>query len=89
MNRRKRTLAIVSLLLALLITLPCWLVYQQSPQERKDQALIAAIKARDNKKTMEALAEGADGKTALDFVTGETDPNSRKVAALLRKYGAK
>src|SRR5579872_2393163 len=61
MNRKKRTIAIVAVLLALLIGLPCWLVHLQVEQERKDQALISAIKAMNTPKALELLSEGADG----------------------------
>lgn len=61
MNRRKRTLIIVSVLLAVLLP-PVWITYREWRQARLDYALIAAIKAGDDNKALEALAEGASGE---------------------------
>ena len=60
MNHRKRPLAIVSALLVLLTALLCWPVYRQYEQERKDQVLIAAIKAGNEGRVLESLDEGAN-----------------------------
>jgi len=60
MKLKKRTLAILTVLLVL-IALPCWPVYRQLQQERKDRALIAAIKVRNEGRAFELLEEGADG----------------------------
>ena len=62
MNRKKRSLAIVSVFFVLLGLL-FWRVYRQYEQERKDQALITAIKAEDTPRALELLAEGADGNS--------------------------
>src|SRR5579863_6583607 len=65
MNRRKRTIGIALLLLFVLIVPPVWITYREYRQAKLDHALIAAIKAGDDQKALEALAEGANGE-ALD-----------------------
>lgn len=60
--RRKRTLAITLLFLLLLFIPPVWFTYREYRQARLDHALIAAIKAGDDQKALEALAEGASGE---------------------------
>lgn len=58
------------LLLLLLIPL-LWITYRQYRRATLDHALIAAIKARDDKKALEALAEGASGE-ARDTASSRT-----------------
>src|SRR5580658_8758240 len=77
MERRKRRIGIVLLLLFVLIVPPVWSVYREFRQARLDHALIQAIKAGNNQKALEALAEGASGE-ARD--TGEL-PTFREIVA--------
>jgi len=64
MNRKKRTLAIVAVLVVLLIVLSCWPIYRQIRQDRLNRALIAAI-------------HHGDTPTALALLTSGANPNSR------------
>lgn len=60
MKRRKRIIAIVSLLV-ILISPFIW-VCREIRQQTIDQTLILALKTGDNKKAFAALAEGANGE---------------------------
>lgn len=62
MSRRKRSVVIILLVLLLLLVPPAWITYREWKQARLDHSLIEAIKAEDDQKALEALAEGANGE---------------------------
>lgn len=73
MNQKRRTFAITLLILLFLLVAPIWITYREYKQARLDHALIEAIKAGNEQKALEMLAEGADGG-ARD--TGHVEPVS-------------
>lgn len=60
MDRKRRRLPSLIVLLLLLVGLPAFLVWREVRQQNLDAALIAAIKAGDTETALEALAHGAD-----------------------------
>lgn len=62
MSRKKRRIGIALVLLLLLIVSPFWNTYREYRQARLDHALIEAIKAGNDQRALEALAEGASGE---------------------------
>lgn len=61
MSRKKRIFIGVSTLILLLISVPITRFYRYAQHVRKNQELIEAIKAGNEQKALQLLAEGADG----------------------------
>ena len=59
---KKRLFLIVIVLLILLIGIPIGRLYREVQQQRRDQALIAAVKVGNNGRLLELLADGANGE---------------------------
>lgn len=66
---RKYCIGITLLVLIVLTVALICLIPRESRQERLDRALIEAIKARDDQKALEALAEGASGEAWTEGAT--------------------
>src|SRR5579871_3835160 len=62
MSRKKRRIGIRLFVLLVLLGAPVGIVYRDWKQAKRDNALLDAIEAGNNRKALEALAEGANGE---------------------------